>query len=174
MHTTHSSAAEGRPREARRSFLARLSTWFLAAGLAAGYGACSALGVRYLFPAQKRARRWQFLALAREIPLGGTFTYRAPTGERVALARRGVAGTVEDFVALSSTCPHLGCQVHWQGVHARFFCPCHNGAFDAEGRATAGPPFEAGQSLPRYPLKLEEGVLFIEVPMDALPGPARA
>lgn len=165
---------EGAPAEARRSFLARLSTWLLGAGLAAGYGACSAFGVRYLFPARARIRRWQFLARASEIPVGGSLAYRAPTGERVALARHGERGTAEDFVALSSTCPHLGCQVHWQSGAGRFFCPCHNGAFDPEGRAIAGPPFEAGQALPRYPLKLEDGVLFIEVPMEALPGAPRA
>ena len=90
------------------------------------------------------------------------------------MARRAEQGTAEDFVALSSTCPHLGCQVHWQPGEKRFFCPCHNGTFDPEGRALSGPPFEAGQSLGRYPLKIEDGVLFIEVPMEALPGPGAA
>ena len=146
----------------------------MAGGLAAGYGACGAMGARYLFPAGKRERRWQFLARVEEVRPGAALTYRAPTGERVAVARRGEQGTAEDFVALSSTCPHLGCQVHWQGAENRFFCPCHNGMFDPDGRAIAGPPSEAGQSLGRYPLKVEDGVLFIEVPMEALPGPGAA
>ena len=158
----------------RRAFLARASTLFMAGGLAAGYGACGAMGARYLFPATGRERRWQFLTRAESLRVGDSLEYRAPSGERVAVARRAADGKAEDFVALSSTCPHLGCQVHWQSVDKRFFCPCHNGTFDPEGRATAGPPFEAGQSLARFPLKLEDGVLFIEVPMEALPRPDSA
>jgi len=158
----------------RRSFLARFVTGFMFAGLAASYGACAAIGARYLFPARSRAKRWQFLARVSELPVGGSLAYRAPTGEQVAVARRASSGAVDDFIALSSTCPHLGCQVHWQSGAGHFFCPCHNGTFDPEGRAIAGPPFEAGQSLPRYPLRIEEGVLYIEVPMEALPGPRPA
>jgi len=66
--------------------------------------------------------------------------------------------------ALSSTCPHLGCQVRWEAQNDRFFCPCHNGVFDQSGVATAGPPGEAGQSLPKYELKVEDGLLHIAVP----------
>jgi Rieske Fe-S protein len=166
------AADDGEPSAERRGFLARASALFMAGGLAAGYGACAAIGARYLFPARRRQRRWQFLARAAEIRAGDSISYRSPTGERIAVARRAEQGTADDFVALSSTCPHLGCQVHWQAGAKRFFCPCHNGAFDPEGRSTAGPPFEAGQSLPRYPLDLVDGVLYIEVPMEALPGPA--
>ena len=158
----------------RRAFLTRASTLFMAGGLVAGYGACGAMGVRYLFPSAGRERRWQFLARTESLRLGESLEFRAPSGERIAVARRAEAGTAEDFVALSSTCPHLGCQVHWQSVDKRFFCPCHNGTFDPEGRATAGPPFEAGQSLARFPLKVEDGVLFIEVPIEALPRPGAA
>jgi nitrite reductase/ring-hydroxylating ferredoxin subunit len=155
------------PSSDRRSLLARLVRWFMLGGLLSSYGACGAMGVRYLFPARARRRRWQYLASTAALPAGSSFGYRAPSGERIAVARRGETGTAEDFVALSSTCPHLGCQVHWQPQHGRFFCPCHNGAFDPEGRAIAGPPFEAGQELLRYPLKVEQGSLFIEVPLDA-------
>jgi cytochrome b6-f complex iron-sulfur subunit len=165
---------DGQGSEERRSFLARISAWLMGGGLLAGYGACGAMGVRHLFPAAARERRWQFLACVADVSVGGTLEYRAPGGERIAVARRGSAGTADDFVALSSTCPHLGCQVHWQSAEKRFFCPCHNGAFDPEGRALAGPPFEAGQSLPRYTLKVEHGVLFIEIPLESLPGTADA
>ncbi len=134
-----------------------------------GYGACSAMAARFLYPARRREKRWQFLACEREVEPGSSLAYRAPSGEAIAVARRGASGAAEDFVALSSTCPHLGCQVHWEPQNERFFCPCHNGAFDPEGRAIAGPPFEAGQSLARYPLKIEGGLVFIEVSMETLP-----
>ena len=153
----------------RRGFLSSLSGWFMAGGLVTGYGACGATGVRYLFPSKARLRRWQYVARASDVRPGASLSYVAPSGERIALARHGGSGTVDDFVALSSTCPHLGCQVHWEAGNNRFFCPCHNGVFDSSGVATAGPPAEAGQSLPRYPLKIEGGLLFIEVPVESLP-----
>ena len=80
----------------------------------------------------------------------------------------------EAFAALSSVCPHLGCQVHWQPQNDRFFCPCHNGVFAPDGTGIGGPPGDAGQSLPRYPLKLENGLLFIEVDRSEIAmGPGR-
>jgi cytochrome b6-f complex iron-sulfur subunit len=151
-----------------------MAGWFMLGGLVASYGACAAMAGRFLFPARARRKRWQFLARAAEVQAGSSFVYRAPSGERIAVARRAETGAVDDFVALSSTCPHLGCQVHWEPQNERFFCPCHNGAFDAEGRALAGPPFEAGQELARYPLRIEDGQVFIEVPLEALDGPTRA
>ena len=36
------------------------------------------------------------------------------------------------------------------------------------GTATGGPPGEAGQSLPQFPLKVEKGLLYIEVPLEEL------
>ena len=94
--------------------------------------------------------------------------YRVPGGEKVTIARRGETGTVDDFIALSSTCPHLGCQVHWEPLHERYFCPCHNGTFDPDGVGTGGPPGDAGQSLPRYPLRVEGRLLYIRVALSGL------
>ena len=58
--------------------------------------------------------------------------------------------------------------MHWEAHNNRFFCPCHNGAFDPAGKATAGPPADAGQSLLRYPVKVEAGLLYILVPTRTL------
>jgi cytochrome b6-f complex iron-sulfur subunit len=140
----------------------------MAGGLAASYGTFGTIAARYLYPSGKAKTNWQFVVAAGEVKKGAALLYRVPGGEQVTIARREETGAVEDFVALSSTCPHLGCKVHWQSTEQRFFCPCHNGAFDASGKATAGPPADAGQSLPRYPLKVEDGLLFIEVPSDPL------
>jgi Rieske Fe-S protein len=92
--------------------------------------------------------------------------YRLPNGSPVNVTRVGDTGTSDDFLALSSTCPHLGCQVHWEPQNNRFFCPCHNGVFNPDGVAIGGPPGDAGQSLPKYPLKVEHNLLFIEIPLD--------
>jgi hypothetical protein len=40
--------------------------------------------------------------------------------------------------------------------------------FDPSGVATAGPPAEARQRLPTYPLKVEQDLLYIEVPLEEL------
>ena len=158
----------------RRSLLSRVASWFMLGGLLASYGTMAAMAGRFLFPARARRKRWQYLVREVDVSAGASFAYRAPSGESVAVARRANTGAVEDFVALSSTCPHLGCQVHWEAQNERFFCPCHNGTFDAEGRATGGPPFEAGQQLARYPLRIEEGLVFVEVPLETPTGVAGA
>lgn len=149
----------------RRSFLA---TGAMAGGLIAGYGAFAAIAGRFLYPARSASTEWLFVLDLRSMKIGESTVYRTPTGATVAVARTGGAGTDADFLALSSTCPHLGCRVHWEGQNNRFFCPCHNGAFDPSGKATSGPPAEAGQSLLRYPLKVEKGLLYIQVPVETL------
>jgi Rieske Fe-S protein len=132
-------------------------------GLVSAYGLFTALAGRFLFPARPARKEWLFVAELARIPAGASLAYQSPSGHRVSIARLTDEGRAEDFIALSSTCPHLGCQVHWESHNSRFFCPCHNGAFDPSGKAIAGPPQEAGQSLARYPLKVENGLLFIQV-----------
>jgi nitrite reductase/ring-hydroxylating ferredoxin subunit len=152
----------------RRGFLEGAAALGMAGGLVAGYGTFFAYAGRFLFPASDVPKAWMFVAEADSIPLGGSLRYTTPAGARVVIARLDSRGTSADFLALSSTCPHLGCQVHWEAVHNRFFCPCHNGVFDAQGKGIGGPPGDAGQSLPRYSLKLERGLLYIEVPLARL------
>jgi nitrite reductase/ring-hydroxylating ferredoxin subunit len=152
----------------RRGFLGRAASWAMGGSLIASYGTCGLMAGRYLFPARPRAVHWQFVAVVDELAEGAGLAWRSPTGESIAIARRGSTGTVADFVALSSTCPHLGCQVHWEAHNARFFCPCHNGVFDPEGTPLSGPPADAGQSLPQYPLRVDEGLLYIQVPIESL------
>jgi len=156
----------------RRSFLSRATSLLMAGGLAAGYGAFAAIAARYLYPARPDPKGWLFVTDVGGMKVGESLTFRTPGGALAAVARQRDTGEASDFVALSSTCPHLGCQVHWQPAENRFFCPCHGGAFDPSGKATAGPPFEAGQALPRYPLKIEKGLLFIEAPLDQTAGGA--
>lgn len=154
----------------RRTFLSRTSSLAMAGGLLAGYGTFAAIAGRYLYPARPEATGWLFVTDVQGMQAGDSMVFVAPSGATAAIARQGSSGAVSDFVALGSTCPHLGCKVHWEAQNSRFFCPCHNGAFDPSGRAIAGPPAEAGQSLPRYPLKIEDGLLYIEAPLDRLVG----
>jgi Rieske Fe-S protein len=153
----------------RRGFLKHASRAAMAAGLLGGYGGFAAVAGRYLYPARTGEVVWQFVSEVTGIEVGQAIRYRGPSGETINIARQARNGDADDFIALSSTCPHLGCQVRWEGQNNRFFCPCHNGVFDPSGKAIAGPPGEAGQSLPRYALRIENGMLHIAVPPPQLP-----
>jgi len=148
----------------RRKFLGKASGAAMVAGLAGGYGGFGAIALRYLYPTTTDNRAWQFVIEIDRVKAGESIRYRGPSGETVNITRQNRNGDVEDFIALSSTCPHLGCQVRWESQNNRFYCPCHNGVFNPSGLAIAGPPAEAGQSLSRYPLKVEGGLLHISVP----------
>ena len=156
------------PEEERRTFLSTASSLAMAGGLAASYGTFGAMAGRFLYPAHRAQRRWTLVTQTKNVSMGGTFTFKLPGGQPVVITRRSERDVEASFLALSSTCPHLGCQVHWEPQNRRFFCPCHNGVFDQEGKATEGPPAKAGQSLITYPLKVDNGMLFIEVLIEGL------
>jgi len=160
--------AEAAPKGERRTFIKWSWGLGMVATMTAAYGTLAAFMARFLYPAKPLQRGWQMVIELGGIRNGESLIYRLPNGSPVNVTRIAETGSAEDFLALSSTCPHLGCQVHWEPQNDRFFCPCHNGIFTPEGVAIGGPPGDAGQSLPRYPLKVEGNLLFIEVPLDQL------
>jgi Rieske Fe-S protein len=105
---------------------------------------------------------WMFVSELARLGPGESILYRAPNGAPISITRHGAGLKAEDFTALSTVCPHLGCQVHWEPQNNRYFCPCHNGVFDPSGLGTSGPP--EGQVLAPYPLRVENNLLFIQVP----------
>lgn len=163
----HPAAADHAPHDPARRGVS-VAGIAMAGGLVAGYGAFAAICGRFLYPARSTLKGWMLVSPVGELAVGASLRFRTPAGATVNITRRGLAGGSDDFIALSSTCPHLGCQVHWERDKNRYFCPCHNGTFDPEGKGTGGPPGEAGQSLPRYPLRVQDGLLYIEVPMQTL------
>ena len=158
----------------RRTLLGLTSTVGMIAGLVGGYGLFAWLGARFLLPARIGQVHQFFVARVSDMAVGATVLYRTPSGVPVNITRRSSAGTADDFIALSSTCPHLGCQVRWEEQNGRYFCPCHNGTFDPSGKATGGPPGDAGQSLPRYGLTVQKDLLYIDVPAEQLTVPMQA
>jgi cytochrome b6-f complex iron-sulfur subunit len=146
----------------------------MAVGLVGSYGLFAWVGARFMLPARRGQMQELLIGRARDIAIGAALLYQTPDGHTVNITRRGTAGSVTDFIALSSTCPHLGCQVRWESQNNRYFCPCHSGTFDPEGKATGGPPGDAGLSLPRYPLTLQNGLLYISVPVERLSVPRQA
>ena len=160
-----SQSLEGQ--QPRRNFLTVASGSALA-GLLGGYGTFAYMLGEFVYPAANKSRGWLFVCTVDHLAEGEALDFTAPTGAKVVVARQGAGTAGEDFLALSSVCPHLGCRVHWESQNDRFFCPCHNGAFDRDGKPVSGPPQAANQSLVRFPLKVENGLLFLEVPMESL------
>jgi len=65
-----------------------------------------------------------------------------------------------NFVVLSATCSHLGCNVQWDGEAKQFYCPCHSGFFNRNGDVISGPP---PRPLARLETKIEDGTLFAQI-----------
>ncbi len=126
-------------------------------GLALSYGTALVYGLRYLFGRQNPPRMIQVLSAAlSEIPDGGSRLARDLSGRKFLLVRSG--GRVRAF---STTCTHLGCQVFWQEDKKIFFCPCHDGVFDADGNPIAGPP---PTPLAQYPVEVRGASIFVTMP----------
>ena len=60
-------------------------------------------------------------------------------GERLAVYRNANG----QLGALSATCTHLGCLVHWNTTEKSWDCPCHGSRFDPHGRVLNGPAVNA-------------------------------
>jgi quinol---cytochrome c reductase iron-sulfur subunit, bacillus type len=69
---------------------------------------------------------------------------------------RHVAG--QTFQVFAINCAHLGCPVRWFAQSGLFMCPCHGGAYYADGSRASGPP-ERG--LFEYPFRIDRDQLVI-------------
>ena len=85
-----------------------------------------------------------------------TTEWDGQTGDIPCWVRR-VSG--EKFQVFAINCAHLGCPVRWFAQSKLFMCPCHGGAYYADGARASGPP-ERG--LFEYDLKIAGGRLLID------------
>ena len=134
-------------KHSRRTFLFKLA--LLANG---AVGAVLAVPIidYFLGPAMKKsssANSWITLGPLSDFPEGETrlVNYRNPvttlwdgeTGDIPCWVRR-VSGTT--FQVFAINCAHLGCPVRWFAQSKLFLCPCHGGAYYADGTRASGPP----------------------------------
>lgn len=137
--------------------------------------------LRYLLSPAVRGRQmayesWLSLGPVEQFPVGQTrlATYLNPSvnpgdGETAGAACwvRNVNG--ESFQVFAINCAHLGCPVRWFPQSGLFMCPCHGGAYYADGSRASGPP-ERG--LFEHAYKVQQGKLLIKA--GELPTPGRA
>ena len=133
------------------------------ASLAATYGLFSSYSLKFIFPERKPPRlRRVFLAFVSDISQGESRSILMPSGDQLLLSntRNIGAETGNSFVAFSNSCPHLGCKVFWEAQQERFICPCHQGIFDAEGKAVSGPPAQSGKDLRNYSVEVQGNSIY--------------
>jgi cytochrome b6-f complex iron-sulfur subunit len=113
--------------QSRRHFLFFTGMTTAAAGMIGFLGATA----RFLYPnvLYEPARRFP-VGPPNEFP-SGTATFLQ---ERRVFLFNGPAG----FYAISSVCPHLGCNVRYLAGDG-FACPCHGSHFDRNGQVISGP-----------------------------------
>jgi len=135
--------------------------------------------LRYLLSPVVRDRKpgykaWVSLGGVGGFPAGETrfATYRSPH----ATLSDGETGTAacwvrnidgDRFQVFAINCAHLGCPVRWFPQSNLFMCPCHGGAYYADGSRASGPP-ERGLFEHRY--RIDNGNLLIEVGDLPTPG----
>jgi len=152
----------------RRDFLARM-VGAVGGGVAALLGIPAAVFV--IGPSQQQTKSgWVSLGSVDEFPLKKPRLISAKVAKQqgwvVEEQDLSVFVSTEDgadFVAMSDKCTHLGCRVQYvdtidEAAGPGFFCPCHNGVFDAAGGIVAGP---VPRPLDRLETKVEEGQLFV-------------
>jgi menaquinol-cytochrome c reductase iron-sulfur subunit len=134
-------------KHSRRAFLFKLS--LLVNGAVGAVLAVPIIGY-LLGPALKKGssyNSWVSLGPLNDFPEGETrlVNYRNPvttpwdgqTGDIPCWVRR-VSGTT--FQVFAINCAHLGCPVRWFAQSKLFLCPCHGGAYYADGSRASGPP----------------------------------
>ncbi len=135
--------------------------------------------VRYLLSPVVRGREgsyesWLSLGVVDQYPVGQTrlATYRSPVvtpsdGETANVACWVRRIDNHRFQVFAINCAHLGCPVRWFPQSGLFMCPCHGGAYYADGGRASGPP-ERG--LFEYSHKVERGELLIQAGEMPTPG----
>lgn len=74
-------------------------------------------------------------------------------------------------IAVSATCTHMGCLIHWDGKDRNFHCPCHGGMFSEYGMPVNSGPLHYLVPLPRLEVfidKADGNKIYVEVPASKL------
>ncbi len=142
----------------RRNFMA-IATWAIGGLISAAMGIPA---IAYIIgPAirSEQIQNWIRLGPTSKLELGTPTLFKAKIERRTGwivneeeLSVYVVTDDGRDYIAMTSICSHLGCRVRWIADQDQFFCPCHNAAFDKDGRVVSGPP---PRPLDRFEVRVE-------------------
>ena len=111
--------------------------------------------VQNFFRARRGSLPIQYIARADAVPVGGALTFNYPNEHDQCVI---VRLDEQSYTAFSRQCTHLSCSVVPEPENRRFYCPCHEGAFDiATGSPVAGPP---RRSLSRITLEFRQEAIY--------------
>jgi cytochrome b6-f complex iron-sulfur subunit len=139
------------PRTDRRGFLATVAKGLGLVAVAEFLGVTGA----YLWPRGREGGGGHGVVEAGPV---GEFTPDSVTpfpGRGFYLVRLSDGG----FLALSSTCSHLGCTVPWSEKDRSFPCPCHASVFDMRGDVRSPP---APRALDTFAISIEGGIVKVD------------
>lgn len=95
--------------------------------------------------------RWIDVGPLSDFPDGKTTSIAVSGPNPVSDRRLFVRRKGDALAAIWNRCAHLGCPVEYVEAGDNYVCPCHGGAYDSEGRVTAGPP---PRPLDRFDIKV--------------------
>jgi menaquinol-cytochrome c reductase iron-sulfur subunit len=64
--------------------------------------------------------------------------------------------------AFQSKCPHQGCDVSYLATEKRFFCPCHNANFQADGARVKGDEGPVCRDLDSLDVEVRDGAVWVD------------
>lgn len=155
------------PDDSRRTFL-KVGAGVVGAGVAC-VAAAPAVGY-VLFPldAQVTSGGGEFVVVGKRSMFGPSAPVKVDVyadvedawnrQENVRLGSCWVIEREGQLVALSTTCPHLGCAIDFDAEASRFKCPCHRSAFSIDGRREEGP---SPRDMDELSIKDEDGVVMV-------------
>ena len=151
--TKTEKASENQKSHSRRSFLNKL---WIGLGIVA-LAEFIAVAVAFLRPGKSKAKQ----AGDDRVIAGGPFDKFAPNTVTAFVRGRFYLARLKDggFLALSSTCTHLGCTLPWVEKENKFVCPCHASAFDITGNVIHAP---APRALDIYAMDIENDIIKVD------------
>jgi len=131
-----------------------LKSLFAFIPLGAAFAGITAMGVGFISPNKREVERRIFTIHLDELEINATRRFKDLRGRDLMIVRTGE----NEVKALSTVCTHLGCTVSWQDDKQQFYCPCHQGIFDKDGKVLSGPP---PRPLDNYKVELDGKNVFI-------------
>lgn len=117
----------------RRTFLSTLFGGWLFAFLSGSFYAL----LKFAFPTLCKEPDFVILKPDDFMNISPNSTKAFPWGGVVGLFYKKPDGST---YALKGVCTHMECNVVYKPEDKRFYCPCHQGWFDEDGKNIAGPP----------------------------------